>query len=42
MGAMRLSFLAFLNNKKEFFENLDFNSVIDTFAKINNRRKLLL
>ena len=42
MDEIRLSDLALLNNKKEFFENLDFNSVIDSFAKMKNRRELLL
>ena len=42
MDEIRLSDLAYLNSEKEFFENLDFNSVIDSFAKMKNRRELLL
>ena len=33
MDEIRLSNLSVLNTEKEFFENLDFNSVVDTFAK---------
>ena len=39
MDEIRLSDLFVLNIEKEFSENLDFDSVVDTFAKIINRRK---
>jgi len=39
MDEIRLSDLSVLNTEKEFSENLDFDSVVDTFAKIINRRK---
>ena len=42
MDEIRLSDLALLNNENEYFENLDFNSVIDSFAKMKNRRELSL
>jgi len=32
----------FSNIEKEFSENLDFNNVVDTFAKMKNRRKQLV
>jgi len=34
--------LSLLNIEKEFSENLDFNSVVDTFTKMKNRRKQLV
>src|SRR6218665_2218867 len=34
-----LSDLSVINSEKEFSENLDFKSVVNTFAKIKNRRK---
>ena len=42
MDDIRLSDLSLLNIEKEFSENLDFNSVVDTFAKMKNRRKQLV
>src|SRR6218665_2485056 len=39
---IRLSDLSLLNIEKEFSENLDFNSVVDTFVKMKNRRKQLV
>jgi len=39
MDEIRLSDLSVLNIGKEFSENLYFNSVINTFAKIKNRHK---
>jgi len=42
MDEIRLSELSVLNTEKEFSENLAFNSVVDTFAKIKNRRKQLV
>ena len=37
MDEIRLSDLSVLNIEKELSENLDFNSVVDTFAKMKNR-----
>ena len=44
MDEIRLSDLSVLNIGKEFSENLDFNSVVNTFAKnlMKNRRKQLV
>jgi len=42
MDEIRLSDLSVLNIEKEFSENLDFNSVVDTFANMKNRRKQLV
>jgi len=42
MDENRLSDLSVLNIEHEFSENLDFNSVVDTFAKMKNRRKQLV
>jgi len=42
MDEIRLSDLFVLNIEKEFSEILDFDSVVDTFAKIMNRRKHLV
>ena len=42
MDEIRLSDLSVLNIEKEFSENFDFNSVVDTFAKTKNRRKQLV
>jgi len=42
MDEIRLSVLSALNIETEFSENLDFNSVVDTFAKMKNRRKHLV
>ena len=42
MDEIRLSDLALLNNENEYFENLDFNSVIDSYPKMKNRRELSL
>ena len=42
MEEIRLLDLSVLNIAKEFSENLDFNSVINTFAKMKNRRKQLV
>src|SRR6218665_736550 len=39
MDAIRLSDLSVLNIENEFSENLDFNNVVDTFAKVKNSRK---
>lgn len=39
MDEIRLSDLSLLNIEKELSENLDFNSVVDIFAKMKNRRK---
>ena len=41
MDEIRLSDLSVLNIEKEFSENLDVNSVVDTFAIMKNRRKQL-
>ena len=41
MDEIRLSDLFVVSIEKEFSENLDFNSVVDTFAKTKNRRKQL-
>ena len=35
MDDIQLSDLSVLNNENEFSENLDFNSVVETFAKNN-------
>jgi len=42
MDEIRLSDLSVLNIDKDFSENLDFNSVVDTSAKMKNRRKQLV
>jgi len=42
MDEIRLSDLSVLNIEKNFYENLDFNSVVDTFAKMKHRRKQLV
>ena len=42
MDEIRLSDLPILNIEKEFSENLDFNSVVDTFAKMKTWRKQLM
>ena len=44
MDEIRLSDLSMLNRptEKEFSENLDFISVVDTFAKMKTRRKQLV
>ena len=39
MDEIRLSDLSVLNIEKEFSENLGFNSLVDTFPKMKNRRK---
>jgi len=39
MVEIRLSDLYVLNIGKEFSENLYFNSVVNTFAKMKNRHK---
>ena len=39
MNEIRLSDLSMLNIEKKFPENLDFNSVVNTFAKMKTRRK---
>jgi len=39
MDEIRLSDLSVVNIEEEFSENLDFNSVVYTFAKRKNRRK---
>src|SRR6218665_3647126 len=41
MDEIQLSDLPVLNIEKEFSENLDFNGVVDTFAKMRNRRNSL-
>ena len=38
MEEIRLSDLSVLNIEKDFSENLDFNIVVDTFAKMKNRQ----
>jgi len=42
MDEIRLSDLSVLNIEEEFSENVHFNSVVNTFAKIKNRRKQLV
>ena len=42
MDDIRLLDLSVLNVEKKFSKNLDFNSVVDTFAKMKNRRKQLV
>jgi len=42
MDEIQLSDLSVLNIEKEIFENLDFSSVVSTFAKMKNRRKQLV
>jgi len=42
MNEIRLSALSVLHIEKEFSENLDFTSVVDTFAKMKNRRNQLV
>jgi len=42
MNEIRLLDLSVLNIEKKFSENLDFNSVIDTFAKMKNKSKQLV
>ena len=42
MDEMLLSDLSVPNIEKEFSENLDFNNVVDTFAKMKKRRKQLV
>ena len=42
MDEIGLSGLFVLNIEKEYSENLDFDSVVDTFAKIMNRLKYLV
>jgi len=39
MDEIRLSDLSMLIIEKEFSENLDFNSVVATFAKTKNRNE---
>jgi len=39
MDEIRLSELSVLNIENEFSENFDSNSLLDTFAKMKNRRK---
>jgi len=42
MDEIRLSDLSVQNIEKEFSENLDFNSVVNTFVKMKDRRKQLV
>ena len=42
MDEIRLSDLSAPNIEKEFSENLDFNRIVDTFAKMKNRREQLV
>jgi len=42
MDEILLSDLSVLNIDKEFSENLDFNSVVVTYAKMKNRHKQLV
>ena len=39
MDEIRLSDLSVANTEKEFSENFDFNSVVDTVAKMNRRKQ---
>jgi len=42
MNEFRLLDLSVLNIEKKFSENLDLNSVVDTFAKMGNKSKQLV
>ena len=42
MDEIRLSDVSVLNIGKEFPENLDFNTVVNNFDKMKNKRKQLM